>query len=265
MSVLVVPGIFGECLIDEVSPFSYAITHLNQDHNVDIAVFPGIRGRASSKHNSEIIHRYLQNFDKKDNEKLIIIAYSKGTTDMLHYLSDDDHADSYEKIDALTSVAGVVNGSPLADDASFVLKKLAKILSYEKCPTQDTSGNNDITRENQLNRLFRQKLPKHIQYFSMVAYTEKDNISSIMKSSYKRLALVDPRNDGQVIYYDSVIPGAHLLGYADADHWAIALPFSRHIDSLGFINKSIAKGADKNAFPREVLIESIIRYIDRRL
>ena len=34
----------------------------------------------------------------------------------------------------------------------------------------------------------------------------------------------EPRNDGQTLYHDQVIPGATLLGYANADHWAAAIP-----------------------------------------
>lgn len=265
LRVLFIPGIFGECMIDEVSPFSYAIDHVNQYPEVKMSIFPGIRGRASSKHNSGVIHQYLTDYKKENGEKLILVAYSKGTTDMLYYLSKSDHADSYKKIDALVSIAGVVNGSPLADDTGVFLKMLANIFPYGKCKTQDESGIDDITREKQFFRLSQQILPDHIKYFSLPAYTERENTSEILASYYDRLALIDPRNDGQVIYYDSVIPGASLLGYANADHWAVVLPFSRHMDSLGFINKMIASYADKNAYPREVLLESIIRFVDTKL
>ncbi|NQY34359.1 MAG: alpha/beta hydrolase [Alteromonadaceae bacterium] len=267
LKILLVPGIFGECLIDEVSPFSYAIEHLQKAYKIDISVLPGIRGRASSKHNSAIIHDFIKKLDnKKQDEKLILVGYSKGTTDLLYYLSVNEYKSSWDNIDALVGIAGVVNGTPLADDANSFLKKLAEIFPFDKCPTQQgESGIEDITRENQLFRLSKQKLPESIQYFSLAPYVNENNISSIMNTSYQRLSLVDPRNDGQVIYYDAIIPGSHLLGYANADHWAIALPFSRHIDSLSFINKTIAKQSDKNAYPREVLLESIVRFVDMKL
>lgn len=264
LQVFVIPGILGECLIDEVSPFSYAIEHMNS-HNVEITVVPGIHGRASSKLNAGVIHEYFSEVGKPEGRKLLVMAYSKGTTDMLYYLSSEEYASSYSKIDALISVAGVVNGTPLADDTNSLVKKLAKYFPYDKCPTQDESGIDDLTRETQLLRLSEQTIPDHIRLYSMVAYTNLDNISSILRDSWKRLSLVDPRNDGQVIYYDSVLPSAHLLGYANADHWAVALPFARKESISGFINQNVARGADKNEYPREVLVEAILRYVDMDL
>jgi hypothetical protein len=44
---------------------------------------------------------------------------------------------------------------------------------------------------------------------------------------FVKLSQVDSRNDSQVIFYDQVIPGSVLLGYLNADHWAIAVPFNR--------------------------------------
>jgi len=262
LHVLILPGIFGECIKDEISPFSDAAEYLNRYEDIYVEIFPGIRGRASSKHNSLVIQQYLSNLQKSSNEKLIIVAYSKGTTDMLLFLSNDEFADSYNKIDALVSIAGVVNGSPLADDLSNTLKKLISIFPYEDCPIQDESGLEDLTRSNQLYRLSKMQLPKNIAYYSLPAYTDYKNTSFILQSSYNKLSQIDPRNDGQVIYFDSILPRAHLLGYANADHWAVALPFSRNTDKLNFTNRSIAKLADKNAYPREVLLESILRFID---
>jgi len=264
MHIFVIPGILGECLIDQVSPFSFAIEHM-ESHGIEFTVLTGVHGRASSKLNSSVIHEYFSEVDKPEGRKLLVMAYSKGTTDMLYYLSSEEYASSYSKIDALISVAGVVNGTPLADDTNWLEKKLAKHFPYDKCPTQDESGIDDLTRETQLLRLSEQTIPDHIRLYSMVAYTNVDGMSSILRDSWKRLSLVDPRNDGQVIYYDSILPGAHLLGYANADHWAVALPFARHESLSGFINKKIARGADKNAYPREVLIEAIIRYVDKDL
>jgi hypothetical protein len=56
-----------------------------------------------------------------------------------------------------------------------------------------------------------------------------------------------------------VIPGSVLLGYLNADHWAIAVPFNR---SHPFISSLFI---DKNAFPREVLLEAIVRYVEEDL
>lgn len=50
-----------------------------------------------------------------------------------------------------------------------------------------------------------------------------------------------------------------MLRYVRADHWAIAMPFARDMPwiSAAFI--------DQNAFPREVLLEAIIRFVEESL
>ena len=73
------------------------------------------------------------------------------------------------------------------------------------------------------------------------------------------MSKVDARNDSQVIYYDQVIPGSTLLGFVNADHWALAVPIAR---SHSFIGSTFV---DKNDFPREALIEAILRFVDEDL
>jgi hypothetical protein len=80
-----------------------------------------------------------------------------------------------------------------------------------------------------------------------------------LRSSYDQLALVDPRNDSQVVFHDALVPGGALLGYLNADHWAVALPFNREHPVLA--NTLITR----NAFPREVLLEAIARFVEESL
>ena len=63
----------------------------------------------------------------------------------------------------------------------------------------------------------------------------------------KKLSAIDPRNDSQVIFYDQVIPGSTLMGYLNADHWAIAVPIA---ESHPFIGRHFA---DKNTYPRQAI------------
>ena len=58
---------------------------------------------------------------------------------------------------------------------------------------------------------------------------------------------------------DPLIPGSVLLGYLNADHWAVAVPINRNHP---FIPSHFV---DKNAFPREVLAEAIVRFIEENL
>ena len=102
-------------------------------------------------------------------------------------------------------------------------------------------------------------LPASIRYYSLVAYPGPEQISSGLKTSYNKLSQIDARNDSQLIFYDQVIPGSTLLGYLNADHWAVAVPIARSNKLLGttFVNR--------NAFPREVMLEAITRQVEEDL
>ena len=52
---------------------------------------------------------------------------------------------------------------------------------------------------------------------------------------------------------------SRMLGYLNADHWAVAVPINRTHSFIG------ATFVDKNAFPREVLVEAIIRFVEEDL
>ena len=79
----------------------------------------------------------------------------------------------------------------------------------------------------------------------------------MLQVNYDRLAEIDTRNDSQLIFYDQIIPGSTLLGYVRADHWAVAMPFSQDRVAPVLI--------DRNEFPREVLLESILRFVEEKL
>ena len=51
--------------------------------------------------------------------------------------------------------------------------------------------------------------------------------------SYDLLSIMDPRNDGYVLWTDQVIPGATLLGYVNLDHYDVALPVRERLNVGG--------------------------------
>jgi hypothetical protein len=70
---------------------------------------------------------------------------------------------------------------------------------------------------------------------------------------------MDVRNDGQLLTKDELIPGSILLGYANADHWAVAI---RIEDALPF-------WADRKdgvrAYPQDDLLRSILIYVQQEI
>jgi hypothetical protein len=182
-----------------------------------------------------------------------VVAYSKGVTDTLHALTL--FSEVPRNLRALVSVAGVVAGTPIADKLAGTYEALLKEFPYRKCPPGDGDGIRSLSRKEQFTWLSRHRLPESVRYYSLAASAPSGQTASALKPFHAALSQIDPRNDGQVLIQDAVIPGSTVLGYLNGDHWAIAIafnrsghPFWRHL-------------VDHNAFPREVLIESILRYV----
>ena len=73
------------------------------------------------------------------------------------------------------------------------------------------------------------------------------------------LSRVDPRNDGQTVYYDQLIPGSTLLGYANAGHWSVAISIE---ESMPFLAGNSSANGD---FPRSALLEAMMLYVSEQL
>jgi hypothetical protein len=190
-------------------------------------------------------------------EKIVLVGYSKGVPDILEAVVA--YPEMHQRVAAVVSVAGTVNGSPLADQIDRPYQELLKKVPLPQCPPGVGDPIESLKRSTRLPWLSRNRLPESVKYFSLAAFAGRDDISVILQSSYDRLALIDPRNDSQVIFYDAIIPGSTLLGFVKADHWAVAMPFSQDAPQLspGLI--------DKNEFPREVLLEAMIRFVEEKL
>jgi pimeloyl-ACP methyl ester carboxylesterase len=72
-----------------------------------------ISGLSSSDKNADIIAEAVARHNLGPSQRLVLLGYSKGTTDILHFLAA--HPDLALRVSAVLSVAGAVNGSPLAD------------------------------------------------------------------------------------------------------------------------------------------------------
>jgi len=164
-----------------------------------------------------------------------------------------------QRVSAVVSFAGAVGGSPVANTVKQSTLNLLQHLPGAECDPGDEGGLESLKPEMRKRWYANHRLPESIRYYSVITYPDADHLSSFLKSGYDDLSQVDSRNDGQLIFYDQLIPGSVLLGYVNADHWAIAVPINRN-------NPFIASTfVDKNAFPREVLAEAVVRFIEEDL
>ena len=190
-------------------------------------------------------------------KRLVLIGYSKGVPDILEAVVS--YPELQDRVTAVVSVAGAVGGTPLTNDVNQSMLNLMRFFPDAECDPGDAGALDSLTPAVRRRWLAQHDLPGGIRFYSLVTYPQKDQISAILKPTYDKLSQVDSRNDGQLIFYDQVIPGSILLGYLNADHWAIAVPLNR---SHPFISSVFI---DKNAFPREVLLEAIVRFVEEDL
>jgi hypothetical protein len=254
LRVLIVPGLFNDC-IKVSSAYSYARAHLER-YGYKAESLP-VSGRSSSTHNALQIRNALLGRELLPEERIVLVGYSKGVPDILEAVGG--YPEIRQRVAAVVSVAGTVNGSPLVGLIDKPLQELLKKIPLPQCPPGVGDPIESLKRSTRLQWLSRNRLPESIKYFSLVAFAGREDISAILQSSYDRLALIDPRNDSQVIFYDAIIPGSTLLGFVKADHWAVAMSFSQDAPQLSAVL------IDKNEFPREVLLEAIIRFVEEKL
>jgi pimeloyl-ACP methyl ester carboxylesterase len=214
-----------------------------------------VSGGGGAAYNAAQIAEYFRKRDFPERDKLVLIGYSKGTMDYMHFLVS--YPDLARKVDALVSYSGAVNGSVLAEVFPQFLVDVAGFLGGSDAG--DGKGFQSLKPSVQMQWLAENPLPARIKYFSLAAFTDRENVSGALVGGYDRLAQINPRNDGRLIFYNQILPHSTLLGYANGDHWAIALPFTEQSPTFA------ATIAGKNVFPRDAMLEALLAYIREAL
>lgn len=210
-----------------------------------------IEGLSSSERNADFIAQTLLEADGEDPRPLILIGYSKGATDLL--LALERHPALAERSAALVSIAGAVGGSPVADNASSRTTALLRLSPYGDCGAGD-GGALESLRPVYRHAWLEQHLPLPIPSYSLVTAPEPDRVSPALRSSFKLLGTVHPLNDGALLHWDQLLPGSTLLGYVNADHWAVAVPVEVEDIPLGSL-------LVRNGYPRQRLWRAVIDFV----
>ena len=254
LRIVVVPGLFGECLRGTAAPFSDGLAHLEiLGYRTEIA---WVSGRSSSGHNARQLRDAFMATPLGPGQRLLVVAHSKGVVDALEALAA--YPELVPRVAAVVSIAGAVNGSRLIEGLDHTSAAILQHLPLAGCDGGDGDALESLRPAARMRFLATARLPTAVQYFSLVGIVDQAEISWPLRSRWRRLAEFDPRNDGQVLWTDAIIPGSKLLGYVRADHLAIALPFGRTPNWLSAV-------LDHNAFPREVMLEAIVRTVEEWL
>jgi hypothetical protein len=72
------------------------------------------------------------------------------------------------------------------------------------------------------------------------------------------LSRIDVHNDSQVLARTALIPGSTLLGYVNADHWALAM----HNETY---HPHLVRRQDDMPFPTATFLAAIVAFVEQDL
>lgn len=251
--LVLVPGLLAECVSESSLLFDDARPDVERYGYATTLVRTG--GRWGSARNAAIIHEVVAKLP--ENDTIVFVTHSKGAVDVLEALVS--YPDLAARTAAVVSVAGAIDGSPLAETFSDGLLRFAESMPLSSCPPgEGTEALDSLKRAYRLRFLAEHRLPARVRYYSLAAFASREETSAILRPFYDILAKTDALNDGLVIAADAIIPGGTLLGYPNADHLAVAMPFSKKPSLLTAV-------ISKNSYPRPALLEAIARYVEEDL
>lgn len=252
----VVGGIGYECFEQWLQAPGTVAQHVRQSGYE--AMFLRVDALSSSTNNARQIRDAIMAVPPEaGGPRLVLIGYSKGAPDILEAVVA--YPEIHSRVAAVVSAAGAVGGSALGNDAQQYQADLLRYFPGATCSSGDGGAVNSLRPSVRKTWLAQNPLPRELRYYSLVTFPRPERISSILTSSYKKLALIDARNDSQVIFYDQIVPGSTLVGYVNADHWALAVPIARTHAMIGSLF------VDQNAYPREALMEALLRFVEEDL
>jgi hypothetical protein len=264
--VLVVPGLFGDCLASQSVPFGDGVQRTPElsrveayRHYGDVGLkavrLVALPGRASSEFNGRLLAEELRAVAVQPGvQRVVIVSYSKGTADALHALNELQRDGTLpSSLRALVSVAGIVMGTPLADHHRRLYEALSPHLAPLECSVEQGGSLASLSRLERSAWLAAHPPPRGLKTYSLVGHAEAHNIAWPLRWPYRELLAFDARNDGQTLASDALLPGSTLLAELRADHWALALPIERH---PGTWRRSMAAPV---SFPREALFRALVK------
>lgn len=251
--ILLVTGFGAQCFAHRVRAFEDAEERLGA-LGAELVHVP-VTAFGSVMQNAAIVRDAIT--AERGNARLLLLGYSKGAADAMAAIVHFDEA--ARRVSAFAAIGGAVNGSPLAEVVPDWLEELIALMPGTDCDMGDRQALEDLAPRHRLKAVEAASAGLPVPTFSLVAFANEPEISEILKPFWARLAAADPRNDGQMLWYDQILPQSTLLGYLRGDHLAVAVPVA---EKLPWLAKD---RVDRNDFPRAALLEAVLRYLDEAL
>jgi hypothetical protein len=230
LRVVVVGGSFGDCYGHASAAFD-GLVDTDLQSKLQYLSSPYVEGRSGSDRNARGISDFVKRMTLSPGDRLILVGYSKGVSDILEALADPEVA---AKVAAVVSIAGSVNGSPLADRYASLYDRFLSGARFAKCLPGDGRVLDSLRTFDRLTWLSKPLPPSGIRYYSISTFATHERVARALRHFYRILSRIDARNDGQLLTQDQLMPGSTLLGYLNSDHWEVAiqiedvLPFWAH-------------------------------------
>jgi hypothetical protein len=237
--VVVVPGLLAECLPPAERPFAEAIRTLRAQGFTVHELMTG--GRAGIASNAARVARELAALPA-DDRPLVVFGYSKGFAEAVEMAVASPPPPG--TIAAIVGVAGVVNGSALAERFASLYEATAMRWPVEGCAPGSGDELRDLRKDVRTIwwRAHRERIGAPL--YSLVALPTPERVSPLLAFNHAALSRIDPRNDGQLVWSDAVAAPGALLGYVNADHWGIGMRLSRVLPALsGLIQDDVPHAA----------------------
>ncbi len=245
-TIVIVSGVLNE--LYKTAAFERGVQYLKERYGIKYFV-ARVHGRQGSTYNARLMEEQLIDYIKQNpDEKLWILAHSKGGIDALHFLKRNPQF-AEDNIVGLSTIASPIQGSPHAD--SRVVKVLSYLNKLEHTKIYKTIDNGrdvllkNVPRflsENFQKRWFQKNhkyLPNNLFYSSLALESEwyKAHVWMLLA---KLIFRSDKPNDGVV----------------DTDR----AHFPNHFPSinLGTITGHHLVGTRSSTFNQEALLESYI-------
>ena len=252
----IVPGIGYDCIVQWLESPGTAARHVRRFGYDQVSIkVDALSGTANNAR--QIRDAILATHSEPGAPRIVLFGYSKGAPDVLDAIVT--YPEIRDRVAAVVSVAGAVGGSPLANDAQQYQADLLRHFPGATCDSGDGGAVASLRPAARRAWLAQNRLPAGVPYYSLVTFPQPERVSWILQSSYRKLSLIDGRNDSQMIFYDQVIPGSTLVAYINADHWAIAVPIARSHETIA------SMFVTGNAYPREALLEAALRFVEEDL
>ena len=252
-TIVLVSGVFNE--IYKTAAFERGVSHASKLCNLKYIV-ADTHGFEGSSYNCKLLEDKLFSYiEQNPDEKLWVIAYSKGGIDILHFLHQNkDWSDKY--IAGVSTIASPILGSPHLNSQLFKTVKYIQNLSPIEF-SQKIISNRDLLKKDFLNSLdlgnqgswFHEnyhELPNNCFYTSLGLQAEWYEAHLYMIAT-KLLFSSSKTNDGVVDidsaffpnYFNSinlgVVKGHHLIG-ARSSSFAQESLIMTHIIFLKYLN-----------------------------